>query len=187
MNTFYVFVYVTVSLFKKFFGVQKSLIPAAIAMESAERRAMADELGRHHLVTVHSTEPSPCAQELTDAVASENTTAGVENNLYENATNTPRNLGSTRAKNQAAAARAFVFDMLRDAPVPVAIINQAAEKAGFTLSQLRRAADKVGVVRTKLPGMRTGWSWSLPTVNESDNDNLASPNPICGCSEVEVA
>lgn len=89
-----------------------------------------------------------------------------------------------RTQNQAAA-QAFVREILRAGPVPVATAVQSAEEAGFTRHQVRRACEKLKIVRTKLPGMCTGWIWTLPGVNASPD--TGSPIHTCGCSDSGVA
>ena len=52
-------------------------------------------------------------------------------------------------------------DALADGPVPKADVDALARAAGFTPKQVRSAATRLGVIKTK-DGFDGGWLWSLP-------------------------
>lgn len=55
----------------------------------------------------------------------------------------------------------FLADILKDGPRGAAEIIATAESAGFTERTLQRAADRLGVVKSKA-GFLGGWLWALP-------------------------
>ena len=59
-----------------------------------------------------------------------------------------------------------MFLTMRIEPVPARLVIDAAEKAGISHRTLRRAADKLGVVRFPRGGTKV--TWSLPRMEEAD-------------------
>jgi putative DNA primase/helicase len=64
------------------------------------------------------------------------------------------------------AAAEFLRDLLAPGMCPSAAVKREAEVAGISWITVRRAADKLGVIRRK-GGMNTGWYWSLPSAEDA--------------------
>ena len=61
---------------------------------------------------------------------------------------------------------AMLQDVLADGPVSVNDVKSEADEAGLAWRTVRRASDKLGIVKTK-SAMHGGWSWALPKVAKS--------------------
>jgi putative DNA primase/helicase len=56
----------------------------------------------------------------------------------------------------------WLADVLDDGPMPMRSVQAAAERAGYRWATVRRAADQIGVEKTK-GDFNGSWKWSLPT------------------------
>lgn len=69
--------------------------------------------------------------------------------------------GDPDEQTAAGEALLFVRSLLADAPMRAGDVQKEGRGAGFSDSAIRRAADKLKVIRHK-EGMRGGWIWKLP-------------------------
>jgi putative DNA primase/helicase len=72
------------------------------------------------------------------------------------------NAGDPDEQSAAGEARQFLESLLSDGPMRAGDVQKEGRGAGFSESAIRRAGDKLKVLRHK-DGMRGGWVWTLPT------------------------
>lgn len=175
-----------ITFLKALFGISNKSFVATVDMGQADSRLMPEHIDAPVSFALSTAEIIPdVSEKQSNTIQCGIAEACEEQNSLAATAPAPRISKPARTKNQTAAVQAFVFEALRAGSVLAATVVQSAEEAGFTRHQVRHACQKLEIVRIKLPGMRTGWLWSLPGANVSPD--TGSPIHTCGCSESGVA
>jgi putative DNA primase/helicase len=92
-----------------------------------------------------------------------------------------------RAPTQKQSAKDFLFDLLRDGPLPQFLVEDEAKQQGISIATLRRAKKEMSIKVRKIGGRygveKQGWTWELPD-QEGINSLLASGQSTEGIQDV---